>query len=238
MFGSIVNPEVSQTVNLCVWSKYSLYLIHFPNLRSFQVHARDPPSTYLTKIRTYLDPNAYKSTKKIRSLGDSTSTQVLRNLEISLRTNNIEWVQEFLGPEHGGLDVLVDYLTSRLAVMMATMVKRHTTSIVGTLRDHQSTSFDDSILSDSFFSTTSSAKKSGTVKSSHSTKSSGLDFEGPRVTKMLRHSTKLKMGDTTDDIHVSIMCLRAIMNNKFGFKRAINCIALSLVRQYLKNYYL
>jgi hypothetical protein len=42
----------------------------------FQVHARDPPSTYLTKIRTYLDPNAYKSTKKIRSLGDSTSTQV------------------------------------------------------------------------------------------------------------------------------------------------------------------
>ena len=77
----------------------------------FQVHARDPPSTYLTKIRTYLDPTAYKSTKKIRSLGDSTSTQVLRNLEISLRTNNIEWVQEFLGPEHGGLDVLVEYLT-------------------------------------------------------------------------------------------------------------------------------
>jgi hypothetical protein len=47
---------------------------------------------------------------------------------------------------------------------------------------------------------------------------------------------RLKMGDTTDDVHVCIMCLRAIMNNKFGFnmviqhKRAINCIALSLVR--------
>ena len=120
--------------------------------------------------------------------------------------------------------------------MMSTMVKRPT-SIVGTLRDQQSASFDDSIISDSFFSTTSSvAKKSGTVKSSHSAKSSTLDFEGPRVSKMLRHSTKLKMGDTTDDIHVCIMCLRAIMNNKFGFnmviqhKRAINCIALSLVR--------
>ena len=43
------------------------------------------------------------------------------------------------------------------------------------------------------------------------------------------------MGDTTDDIHVCIMCLRAIMNNKFGFnsviahEQAINCIALSLV---------
>jgi hypothetical protein len=59
---------------------------------------------------------------------------------------------------------------------------------------------------------------------------------------MLRHSTKLKMGDTTDDVHVCIMCLRAIMNNKFGFnmviqhKRAINCIALSLVRIFGPNY--
>ena len=150
-------------------------------------------------------------------------------------------MQEFLGPEHGGLDVLVDYLTSRLAVMMHTMVKRHE-SIMGTLKDNQSASFDDSILSDGFFSTSTSssaAKKSGTIKSSHSGKSSGLDFEGPRVSKMLRHSTKLKMGDTTDDVHVCIMCLRAIMNNKFGFnmviqhKRAINCIALSLVRHAL-----
>jgi hypothetical protein len=56
-----------------------------------QVSAREPPSTYLTKIRTYLDPNASKSARKRRALGDSTSTQVLRNLEISLRTNNIEW---------------------------------------------------------------------------------------------------------------------------------------------------
>jgi hypothetical protein len=61
---------------------------------------------------------------------------------------------------------------------------------------------------------------------------------------MLRHSTKLKMGDTTDDVHVCIMCLRAIMNNKFGFnmviqhKRAINCIALSLVRIFGPNYLL
>ena len=65
---------------------------------------------------------------------------------------------------------------------------------------------------------------------------SGLEMEGPRISKLLRHSTKLRMGDTTDDIHVCIMCLRAIMNNKFGFnmviqhKQAINCIALSLVR--------
>ena len=121
--------------------------------------------------------------------------------------------------------------------MMHTMAVKRQAS--GTIKDN--TSFDDSILSDAFFSpssTSSSVKKSGTIKSSLSVKSSGLDFEGPRVSKMLRHSTKLKMGDTTDDVHVCIMCLRAIMNNKFGFnmviqhKRAINCIALSLVRQY------
>ena len=87
-----------------------------------------------------------------------------------------------------------------------------------------------------FFDFFRSSKKSsvifGTVSSKKSDKS---DFDGPRMNKWMRHSTKLKMGDTTDDIHVCIMCLRAIMNNKFGFnmviahEQAINCIALSLV---------
>lgn len=88
-----------------------------------QVHAREPPSAYLSKIRTYLDPSASRSAKKIRSLGDSTSTQVLRNLEISLRTNNIEWVREFLGEQNQGLDVLVQYLSERLLVMRHTMAQ-------------------------------------------------------------------------------------------------------------------
>ena len=77
-----------------------------------QVNAREPPSTYLTKLRTYLDPSASKSAKK-RAKGGSdnaNSTQVLRNLEISLRTNNIEWVREFLDERNEGLDVLIDYL--------------------------------------------------------------------------------------------------------------------------------
>merc|ERR1719414_1760208 len=72
----------------------------FPNEKKWDtvcdhdlVHARDPPSVYLTKLRTYLDPSASKSSKKIRNLGDATSTQVLRDLEISLRTNHIEWVR-------------------------------------------------------------------------------------------------------------------------------------------------
>ena len=45
----------------------------FPNEKKWDtvcdhdlVHARDPPSVYLTKLRTYLDPSASKSSKKIR----------------------------------------------------------------------------------------------------------------------------------------------------------------------------
>ena len=83
-----------------------------------QVNAREPPSTYLSKLRTYLDPSAagggkghHMSSKKQRKgLMDGNSTQVLRNLEISLRTNNIEWVREFLDERNEGLDVLIDYL--------------------------------------------------------------------------------------------------------------------------------
>uniref|UniRef100_A0A182SMM8 FH2 domain-containing protein n=1 Tax=Anopheles maculatus TaxID=74869 RepID=A0A182SMM8_9DIPT len=49
------------------------------------------------------------------------------------------------------------------------------------------------------------------------------------------------MGLTTDDIHVCIMCMRAIMNNKYGFnmviqhREAINCIALSLIHKSLRT---
>ena len=52
---------------------------------------------------------------------------------------------------------------------------------------------------------------------------------------MLKRSTKLKIGDAKDDIHVCIKCLQALMNNKFGFnmvivhEKAINSVALSLV---------
>lgn len=79
-----------------------------------KVTAKESPEFYLKRLRTYLDPKASRSSKKRRLLGDSTSTQVLRELEISLRTNSIDWVREFLSQENKGLDVLIDYLTFRL----------------------------------------------------------------------------------------------------------------------------
>lgn len=84
-----------------------------------KVTAKESPDYYLKKLRTYLDPKASRSKSKRKLVGDSTSTQVLRELEISLRTNNIEWVREFLSQEHNGLDVLIDYLTFRLATQQA-----------------------------------------------------------------------------------------------------------------------
>ena len=80
-----------------------------------KVTARESPESYLRKLSTYLDYKASRnSSKKRRIVGDSTSTEVLRDLEISLRTNNIEWVREFLSEKNKGLDVLIDYLTFRL----------------------------------------------------------------------------------------------------------------------------
>ncbi|OQR79404.1 formin protein-like [Tropilaelaps mercedesae] len=52
-----------------------------------------------------------------RTLGNSKSTQVLRDLEISLRTNNIEWVREFLNEENKGLEVLIEYLSFQLEIL-------------------------------------------------------------------------------------------------------------------------
>lgn len=86
--------------------------------------------------------------------------------------------------------------------------------------------------------------------SSNDTKSNGflrpglgelLATDSPNVKRRSRHVSKLNMGASTDDIHVCIMCLRAIMNNKYGFnmvikhREAINCIALSLIHKSLRT---
>uniref|UniRef100_A0A4W4FPW0 Formin-like 2a n=1 Tax=Electrophorus electricus TaxID=8005 RepID=A0A4W4FPW0_ELEEL len=131
----------------------------------FQV--KNPPHTYILKVKSYLDPAVPR--KKFRRRVQE-STQVLRELEISLRTNHIGWVREFLNEENKGLDVLVEYL---------------------------------------------SFAQCNTMPSRRTLKNSRL------VCKK-------------DDVHVCIMCLRAIMNYQYGFNmvmshpHAVNEIALSL----------
>ncbi|KAK8403020.1 hypothetical protein O3P69_000924 [Scylla paramamosain] len=176
-----------------------------------RVSAKDPPSHYLNKLKTYLDPKASRSSRKRKMVGDSTSTQVLRDLEISLRTNHIEWVREFLSEENRGLDVLVDYLTFRL------MMLRHEQRLRESMEEE-----DDM------------RNLNGQLKTS-------VERDSPRMKRASRHVQKLNMGDSKDDIHVCIMCMRAIMNNKYGFnlvfehREAISCIALSLNHRSLRT---
>ncbi|XP_073679019.1 formin-like protein 3 isoform X3 [Garra rufa] len=135
----------------------------------FQV--KNPPHTYIQKLRGYLDPRVTR--KKFRRRVQE-STKVLRELEISLRTNHIGWVREFLNDENRGLDILVEYLSfAQCAVIYG------------------------------------SAANNKTIKNS-------------------------RLVSQKDDVHVCIMCLRAIMNYQYGFNlvmshaHAVNEIALSL----------
>ncbi|XP_032600722.3 formin-like protein 3 isoform X4 [Taeniopygia guttata] len=135
----------------------------------FQV--KSPPHTYIQKLRSFLEPGVTR--KKFRRRVQE-STKVLRELEISLRTNHIGWVREFLNAENKGLDVLVNYLSfAQCAVIYGTLPSR----------------------------------------------------------RALKNS---RLVSQKDDVHLCIMCLRAIMNYQYGFNlvmshpHAVNEIALSL----------
>uniref|UniRef100_A0A674BPW2 Formin like 1 n=1 Tax=Salmo trutta TaxID=8032 RepID=A0A674BPW2_SALTR len=129
----------------------------------FQV--KNPPSAYLLKLRSYLDQGGVSRKFKRRV---QESTQVLRELEISLRTNHIGWAQEFLSEENRGLDFLVDYMS----------------------------------------------------------------FAQCAVTRKAMRNSRLV--SQKDDVHLCIMCLRAIMNYQSGFNLVmthpgcVNEITLSL----------
>ncbi|XP_045498221.1 formin-like protein isoform X2 [Colias croceus] len=201
------------------------------------VQAKDSPAHYLNKLRTYLDPKASRSHRKRKMVGDSTSTQVLRDLEISLRTNHIEWVREFLNEQNQGLDVLIDYLSFRLSMM------RHEQRIALA----RSQSSDGIHQANTTTSDISGAEASSTLTSTWRRRARSADSEAdgaasPAVARRrTRHAARLNMGASTDDIHVCIMCMRAIMNNKYGFnmviqhREAINSIALSLVHHSLRT---
>lgn len=47
-------------------------------------------------------------------------------------------------------------------------------------------------------------------------------LNSPALKRKSKHAAKLKMGDTKDDIHVCIMCLRAIMNNKVSMLKCLD----------------
>uniref|UniRef100_A0A1A8IYG3 Formin-like 3 n=1 Tax=Nothobranchius kuhntae TaxID=321403 RepID=A0A1A8IYG3_NOTKU len=171
----------------------------------FQV--KNPPHTYIQKLRGYLDPGVTR--KKFRRRVQE-STKVLRELEISLRTNHIGWVREFLNDENRGLDVLVEYLSfAQCAVML---------DFEGMEKG------EDGFLDKSWSRSIEDLHHTGTRPFCNtlvrSARQSVLRYGSVSNTKTIKNS---RLVSQKDDVHVCIMCLRAIMNYQYGF----NMFALS-----------
>ncbi|XP_067291417.1 formin-like protein 1 [Pseudorasbora parva] len=168
----------------------------------FQV--KNPPSVYIQKLKSVLEQGGGRKFKR----RVQESTQVLRELEISLRTNHIGWAEEFLNEENKGLEVLVDYLSfAQRAVTYDT-------------DSSDNGSFEEKSTEDLTTSATNSP--------AHNSPRSGRPFASR---KTLRYSRLLSQ---KNHLHLCIMCLRAIMNYQLGFNQVmahpscVNEITLSL----------
>ncbi|XP_034035698.1 formin-like protein 2 isoform X1 [Thalassophryne amazonica] len=189
----------------------------------FQV--KNPPHTYIQKLRGFLDPAVTR--KKFRRRVQE-STQTLRELEISLRTNHIGWVREFLNEENRGLDVLVEYLSFAQYAVTFDGEQSEAGSEASSMDSPWSRSIEDLHGDCNLPSPSSSVPRASrhSISSTLVTRSNTLPSR--RTLKNSRLVCK------KDDVHVCVMCLRAIMNYQYGFNmvmshpHAVNEIALSL----------
>uniref|UniRef100_A0A7N8XEA5 Formin-like 1a n=1 Tax=Mastacembelus armatus TaxID=205130 RepID=A0A7N8XEA5_9TELE len=165
----------------------------------FQV--KSPPSTYLAKIKSFYQDQGGVSRRVSMKHQIQDATQVLKNLEISLRTNHIGWAQEFLNEQNNGLDVLVEYLSHAQSDASGKPAERSMEDLTKT------------------------------PSSSHS---HGVSRAARALTVSNKIHRKSYSSNQRDDVHVCIMCLRAIMNYQSGFNqvmthpRCVNEITLSL----------
>ncbi|OCT95605.1 hypothetical protein XELAEV_18013293mg [Xenopus laevis] len=187
----------------------------------FQV--KNPPHTYIQKLQSFLDPAVTR--KKFRRRVQE-STKVLRELEISLRTNHIGWVREFLNHDNKGLDVLVEYLSfAQCAVMFDFEGLENGEDCLVEKSKPWSRSIEDlqhpNSLPTPFANGLARSARQSVLRSYNT-------LPGKKALKNSR------LVSQKDDVHVCIMCLRAIMNYQYGFNlvmshpHAVNEIALSL----------
>uniref|UniRef100_A0A4W5PDG5 Formin like 1 n=1 Tax=Hucho hucho TaxID=62062 RepID=A0A4W5PDG5_9TELE len=181
----------------------------------FQV--KNPPSTYLTKIKSFYQDQGGVTRRFKRRVQES--TQVLRELEISLRTNHIGWAQEFLNEENQGLDVLVDYLSYAQCEASFDLEGAENGGTLSERGKPAERSMED------------------LNKSAGSSPTHGMtraDKSHPKYSTSRRTQKISRLASQRDDVHVCIMCLRAIMNYQSGFNqvmthpRCVNEITLSL----------
>ncbi|XP_069004810.1 formin-like protein 1 [Embiotoca jacksoni] len=184
----------------------------------FQV--KSPPSTYLAKIKSFYQDQGGVSRRSKKRIQDA--TQVLKDLEISLRTNHIGWAQEFLNEQNKGLDVLVEYLSH---AQSDTCFDVETVENGGTLSDRGKSA------GRSMEDLTKSPSSSQSHGMTRAARALTVRISSTLVNKMHK---KPHLSSQRDDVHVCIMCLRAIMNYQSGFNlvmthpRCVNEITLSL----------
>ncbi|GAA6078569.1 formin-like protein 1, partial [Tachysurus ichikawai] len=183
----------------------------------FQV--KNPPSAYVNKIKSFYQDQGGVTRRFKRRIQES--TQVLRELEISLRTNHIGWAQEFLNEENQGLDVLVDYLSYAQSDAPFEVESVENGGSVTDNRKMSERSLED-------------LTKNTTLSATHGMSRAARAFT-VRLTNLAHGRRSLRSRLThRDDVHVCIMCLRAIMNYQSGFNlvmshpRCVNEITLSL----------
>ncbi|XP_032652812.1 formin-like protein 1 isoform X4 [Chelonoidis abingdonii] len=170
----------------------------------FQV--KNPPSAYIQKLKSYLDTGGVSRKFKRRV---QESTQVLRELEISLRTNYIRWVQEFLNEENKGLDVLLEYLAFAQCAVTYNMESA----------DNGSPGSDKGKSPDRSMEDLSKSNSSSPTQGSSKARNLTIRLNPVHSRKALRNSRIISQ---KDDVHLCIMCLRAIMNYQSGFSLVMN----------------
>ncbi|XP_070623049.1 formin-like protein 1 isoform X1 [Erythrolamprus reginae] len=181
----------------------------------FQV--KNPPSAYIQKLKTYLDKGGFSGKFRRRV---QESTQILRELETSLRTNHIGWVQDFINEENNGLEVLVDYL----AFAQCSLTYDMDSTDNGSPGSDKGKALDRSVED---LSRNNCSPTQGSIKARHLT----VRLNPTHSKKALRNSRIISQ---KDDVHLCIMCLRAIMNYQSGFclvlkhSACVNEITLSL----------
>ncbi|VDK27926.1 unnamed protein product [Gongylonema pulchrum] len=216
-----------------------------------KMYAVADPSVYLEKLAAYLDRRASKKKKKL--LGDETSTEVLKHIEISLRTNSIDWVRSFLSDENNGLNILVEYLTQLQEDGWAKYVLRFNQLFLQCSQLSFYSIYKQFIcayvISDAFdgAATSSSVVSYPQTQTATSSSENGYLLDERTTSSLFRRTTSVTKknsrnhGARDEDIHVCVSCLRAIMNNKYGFNmvfsnpQAIYCIARSILHQSLRT---
>ncbi|KAM6108121.1 LOW QUALITY PROTEIN: formin-like protein 1 [Pterocles gutturalis] len=168
----------------------------------FQV--KNPPSAYIQKLKSCLDTGGVSRKFKRRV---QESTQVLRELEISLRTNYIGWVQEFLNEENKGLDVLLEFLALAQCSVTHDMESAENGSPGSDKGKGLERSLEDL------------SKSSSSSPTQGSSKTRQLTVRLNTARKALRG---FRLASQKDDVHLCIMCLRAIMNYQSGFSLVMN----------------